>query len=71
MQHFTVLHKIFSNGSFLQKGIRKRLVQVLSILWLGFITTAVQAQTVVPHNISSGSLTIAGNSLYHKQIFMV
>lgn len=62
MQHFTVLHKIFSNGSFLQKGIRKRLVQVLSILWLGFITTAVQAQTVVSHNISSGSLTIPGNS---------
>ncbi|MDR1707584.1 MAG: T9SS sorting signal type C domain-containing protein [Prevotella sp.] len=63
MKHLTVLHKIFSNNSFPLKGIRNSLVQVFSILLLGsIITTALQAQTVVPHNISSGSLTIPGNS---------
>lgn len=64
MKHLTVLHKIFSNNSFPLKGIRNSLVQVFSILLLGsIITTALQAQTVVTHNIgTNGNLIIPGNS---------
>jgi len=64
MKHLTVLHKIFSNNSFPLKGVRNSLVQVFSILLLGsIVTTALQAQTVVTHNIgTNGNLIIPGNS---------
>ena len=64
MKHLTILHKIFSNNSFPLRGIRNSLVQVFSILLLGsIITTALQAQTVVTHNIGTdGNLIIPGNS---------
>lgn len=63
MKHLTVLHKFFSNN-YPFKGIRNSLVQVFSILLLGsIITTALQAQTVVTHNIGTdGNLIIRGNS---------
>ncbi len=63
MKHLTILHKMFSDKSIPLKGMRNSLVQMFSILLMGFITaTGLQAQTVITHNISTGNLIIPGTS---------
>lgn len=61
MKYLTVLHRIFSDKLFPLKGLRNSLIQVFSILLLGF-TTATGLQAQITHNISTGNLIIPGTS---------
>lgn len=63
MKHYTVLYKIFSNDSFSSRIGRKSIIRMLLILLLGFISIVTSnAQTIITHDINTGSLVIPGNS---------